>query len=307
MLFSILIPAFKKRYLDIAIESCLSQSFVDWEMIIVNDCSPEDLRSTIASYKDKRIVYYENPENCGAVNVVDNWNKCLNSAAGDFVICMGDDDKMDANALSVYAKYIAKYPACDVFHSPSVIIDEEGEELYISARRPEYESATSFLRHRLNGEEQFIGDFCFRRAALLAKGGFVKLPLAWGADDLTALELAKEHGIVNLQEPVFFYRSSSLTISRSGNAEIKLVSLAKTQEYIDSFLDEKAVSHLENLEKAGAKRKVSSYFFLRKMFTVAEDISSKKLNLFKWAFRRRRYNIDALQLLLAIGVSFKKK
>ena len=307
MLFSILIPAYKKAFLREAIESVLSQPFEDWEMVILNDCSPEDLNSIIVSYKDSRIVYYENTENCGAVNVVDNWNKCLNSAAGDFVICMGDDDKMGANALSVYAKYIAKYPDCDVFHSPSVIIDEEGADLYITAKRPEFESATSFLRHRLNGEEQFIGDFCFRRTALLAKGGFVKLPLAWGADDLTALELAKEHGIVNLQEPVFYYRSSSLTISRSGNAELKLIALAKTQEYLDSFLDEKAVSHLDNLEKAGAKRKVTNYFFLRRMFTVAEDLSLKRVNLFKWLFRRKQYQIGILQILLALGIALKKK
>ena len=50
MKFSITIPAYKRKYLKEAIDSCLSQTFKDFELIIVNDASPEDLDSIVNSY-----------------------------------------------------------------------------------------------------------------------------------------------------------------------------------------------------------------------------------------------------------------
>ena len=84
--FSISIPAFKRRFLKECIDSILSQTCHDFELIIVNDASPEDLHSVVRQYSDSRIYYYVNEKNCGAVNVVDNWNKCLEYAKGDFII-----------------------------------------------------------------------------------------------------------------------------------------------------------------------------------------------------------------------------
>lgn len=95
MKFSITIPTYKSRYLKEAIESVVSQTYTDWELIIVDDCSPEDLPSIVQPFlTDSRIRFYRNEKNCGAVNVVDNWNICLGYCTGDYVICMGDDDRL---------------------------------------------------------------------------------------------------------------------------------------------------------------------------------------------------------------------
>ena len=92
MKFSITIPAYKSLYLEEAVKSVICQTHVEWELIIVDDCSPEDLASVVNPYlSDKRVRYYRNAQNCGAVNVVDNWNLCLGYCTGDYVICMGDD------------------------------------------------------------------------------------------------------------------------------------------------------------------------------------------------------------------------
>ncbi|MGS3108146.1 glycosyltransferase, partial [Escherichia coli] len=88
------------------IDSILSQTFKDFELIIVNDASPENLDSIISSYDDTRIRYYKNDKNCGAENVIDNWNKCLSFANGDYFILMGDDDKLDEDYLSEFNKII---------------------------------------------------------------------------------------------------------------------------------------------------------------------------------------------------------
>ena len=95
MTFSITIPAYKTRFLDEAIHSVIAQTYQDWQLVIVDDCSPEDLKSIVEPYlADSRVEYYRNEKNCGAVDVVDNWNICLSHCTGDYVICMGDDDRL---------------------------------------------------------------------------------------------------------------------------------------------------------------------------------------------------------------------
>ena len=76
MKFSVTIPTYKSRFLKEAIESVVGQTYADWELVIVDDCSPEPLKEIVEPFlSDSRISYYRNEKNCGAVNVVDNWNR----------------------------------------------------------------------------------------------------------------------------------------------------------------------------------------------------------------------------------------
>ena len=103
MTFSIAIPAFKAAYFGQTLSSILSQSFQDFEIIVVDDASPENLKQICDKYNDPRLKYYRNESNCGAINVVDNWNIALNYCSGDYIICMGDDDLLAHQALEIYA------------------------------------------------------------------------------------------------------------------------------------------------------------------------------------------------------------
>lgn len=218
MKFSITIPAYKQKYLYEAIESCLAQTYKDFELIIVDDASPEDLKSVVDRFQDSRIRYYRNEKNCGALNVVDNWNICLRYAYGDYVICMGDDDRLLPNCLEEYSKLIEKYPDLDIYHGMTEIIDENSKVTNIQEARPEREGMYSMISGRLrNSRLQYIGDWLFKRTALEQQNGYVNMPMAWGSDDLTAYTIAKNKGVANTQIPVFQYRISSLTISNSGH------------------------------------------------------------------------------------------
>ncbi|MCR5247812.1 MAG: glycosyltransferase, partial [Paludibacteraceae bacterium] len=122
--FSIAIPAYKANFLEEAIKSCLSQTYKNFELVIVDDFSPEDLKSIVAPFlSDERVRYYRNEKNFGAVDVVDNWNRALSFCTGQYVICMGDDDRLMPCCLEEYAKLIEKYPGTKVFHAWSQIID----------------------------------------------------------------------------------------------------------------------------------------------------------------------------------------
>ena len=77
MKFSILIPAFKAKFLHECISSVLAQSCKDFEIVVLNDCSPEGIEDIVSSFADDRIRYYSDEKNVGAYDVVDNWNRLL--------------------------------------------------------------------------------------------------------------------------------------------------------------------------------------------------------------------------------------
>jgi glycosyltransferase involved in cell wall biosynthesis len=128
--FSITIPVFKSKYLRECLDSVFSQTYEDFELIILNDDSPENVGGILNEYHDSRIRYYKNERNVGAINVVNNWNKLLSLAQGVYLICMGDDDKLAPNCLEEYNNLIDKYPDLDVYHARTLMIDENSSILW---------------------------------------------------------------------------------------------------------------------------------------------------------------------------------
>ena len=219
MTFSVTIPTYKAQYLKEAIESVVSQTDTDWELIVVDDCSPEDLKSIVEPYlSDPRVHFFRNAKNCGAVNLVDNWNICLSYCTGDFVICMGDDDRLLPNCLEEYKKLISQYPGLNVYHARTCIIDEAGNTVETLQACPPYETCQEMLYGQWkDNRKQFIGDFMFSRQWLNDNKGYIHFPLAYCSDWATANLAAKDKGIANSQVATFEYRNHADTISRSQN------------------------------------------------------------------------------------------
>ena len=232
MTFSITIPAYKARFLDEAIKSVIAQTYQDWQLVIVDDCSPEDLKSIVEPYlADSRVEYYRNEKNCGAVDVVDNWNICLSHCTGDYVICMGDDDRLLPCCLEELSKTIDKYPELNVYHLQTEIIDESGKVIETLEERPEQEDVLSLMTKRWEGRKQYIGDFCYSRKHLNAFGGYYPLPYAWGSDDITLFRAALPSGIANVSRTGFQYRENQYSISLSHNDAEKVATVLLQREW----------------------------------------------------------------------------
>lgn len=213
--FSVTIPAYKDKYLKETIDSVLAQTYTHFEVVIVNDASPYDLDSIVSQYTDPRICYFKNEKNCGARNVVDNWNICLSHATGDYLICMGDDDNLTPRCLQDFADLIAKYPELDLFHARSEIIDDDSRLVCVLEERPEWESVYSLI---YNPRNTHLGDWLFKTETLRANGGFYKLPFGWQSDDISAFIAAASHGVANTEEVGFQYRGNGLSISHDMNS-----------------------------------------------------------------------------------------
>lgn len=299
--FSILVPAFKARFLAECIDSILAQTYTNLELIIVNDASPENLDEIVSKYDDKRIQYYVNEKNFGAINVVDNWNKCLSYATGEYVICMGDDDKLMPCCLEEYRKLIEKYPQVDVLHGRTIIMDESSEYISITNDRAEWESVFSLARHRFEGYLQFIGDFCYKREPLDSVGGFYHLPLAWGSDDITAYRAALQYGIANTKNPVFMYRQSSYTISSNCNTKIKINGVLEMYKWLElniltlspSSIDDTLTLNVLKGKLIGARECSMHYVFHQEFY-------EHPFRVFYWLLHKSKYNVSIKCLIKSL-------
>lgn len=261
MKFSILVPAYKSQFLAECIESVLLQTYQDWELIIVNDASPFNLDEIVERYNDVRIRYYKNDRGCGAENVVENWNKCLSYAKGDYVICMGDDDKLLTNCLEMYDSCIRQNPYYKVYHIRMEVINPQGDIENLQETRPHWESVYSMIWHKFSCKRiQVLGEFLFERKDLIANGGFYYLPYACFSDDISAYRAARDLGIINIDKIGFQYRNHGQTISNTQNLRETVESVNKAMAWIESMLiNAETKDHVEELYRIFALRTMPSY------------------------------------------------
>lgn len=307
--FSIGIPAYKARYLNQCINSILAQTNKDFELIIVNDASPEDIDSIINQYKDKRIRYYKNDKNYGAINVVDNWNKCLSFAKGEYFVLMGDDDVMQEDYLDEFNKLIEAYPQLDVYHCRSYIINETSEKIGLTPCWAELESVYDSIFHRMKYERtQFISDFVYRSTALKQNGGFYKLPLAWRSDDVSSYIAMGAKGIAHTNRPVFCYRKSSITISNSGSSDLKLKALELYKDWLNLFLKQTPTNACDLIIRQNIADYCETFMRKNRIYTIAPSMQQRGIvNLFKWYRNRHKHGLTIPEIGYAYIEIIKRK
>ncbi len=313
MRFSIAIPAYKATYLSECIKSVLSQTFDDFEIIILNDCSPENIKGIINEFSShsnyNKIRYYENENNVGVIDVVDNWNKLLSLSYGEFIICMGDDDMLDVDCLKEYNSLINKHPDLDVYHARTMMIDESSKFCDLQEERPEWQSVYSLIWHHTFKEGvQFIGDFLFRTTSLRKNGGFFKLPMAWGSDCVTSFIAASSNGVANISKPIFYYRRNSNSITNSSDIRVKMVSTKMYFDWMMNFLKKKPEDEMDvrywNLIKTGFTNRIHHH----EIYMIGADIQKNILSsLWYWLKKRKNYGLSLSQLLFAFGIGLAMK
>lgn len=79
-----------------AVASVLDQSFGDFELLVIDDCSPDDTRQKIEGIGDSRVIYYRNPENKG---VSGSRNFGIGKSRGEYIAFLDDDDEWLAGKL----------------------------------------------------------------------------------------------------------------------------------------------------------------------------------------------------------------
>ena len=218
--YTFLLPAYKAPFLGETLNSIIGQTYTDFNVIVSDDCSPEDLRLICKPYlEDSRFVYRRNEENMGSKSLVSHWNLLVDLCNTEYLILASDDDVYDKRFLENIDNLTIKYPSVNLFRARSCKINDIGELYAKDSLYGEYESSLEFVYSSF-GQERIhcIGNYVFKTNALKSLGGFVDFPIAWFSDDATVLSCCLD-GVVNTQDVLYSFRISQINISNSNRRD----------------------------------------------------------------------------------------
>lgn len=125
-LVSIITPTYNcGSFISETIESVLAQTYANWEMIIVDDCSTDDTKGLVKKYSDRdnRIKYHCLEKNSGAAVAR---NRALELAKGRWIAFLDSDDLWNEDKLEKQLKFMTDNDISFSYHEYTEI-DEEGE------------------------------------------------------------------------------------------------------------------------------------------------------------------------------------
>lgn len=111
-MFSVIIPAYNaEKFIKRSLGSVLSQTYRDFELIVVDDGSKDGTRDVVAQYEDDRIryIYQQN----GGVSSARNTG--IRESKGEFICFLDSDDEWAVDHLAVHASMIQRYGHCGMF------------------------------------------------------------------------------------------------------------------------------------------------------------------------------------------------
>lgn len=112
-IFSIIIPTYNRaELLKRCLDSVVSQTFSDWEAIVVDNFSEDNTEEVVMSFNDDRVKYIKN-HNYGIIAV--SRNKALDLAKGNYICFLDSDDYWVSNKLEIILPYMKEYDL--VYHN----------------------------------------------------------------------------------------------------------------------------------------------------------------------------------------------
>jgi glycosyltransferase involved in cell wall biosynthesis len=167
---SVIMPVYNvEKYLAEAVDSILSQSFDDFEFIIVDDGSSDNTFAMVKEYaaKDSRITAIKNEKNLG---IVKSLNKALEIAKGRYIARMDGDDICLPDRFKVQVEYLDNHSDIALVYSDPIFIDENSR-IMCRPFRPPFDLVIRLIEpHRCN----FVphDSVMFRRSILSVLGGY---------------------------------------------------------------------------------------------------------------------------------------
>ena len=105
-LVSIIMPSYNtSQYIAETIQSVIDQSYQNWELIIVDDCSTDNTDYVVSKINDQRIIFLKNKKNSGAAV---SRNRALREAKGKWIAFLDSDDLWKSDKLEKQIQFMKK-------------------------------------------------------------------------------------------------------------------------------------------------------------------------------------------------------
>jgi hypothetical protein len=221
---SVIVPNYNHaRFLRKRIESALRQTYQDFELILLDDCSSDDSRTILSQYADDPRVRIEfNEVNSGST--FKQWNKGVRLARGKYIWMAESDDCADERLLGRLVKVLDEDPEINFAYCRSWRIDTEGQlDGFEDSHWPFLDGDRCARDFRLTGVDECRNFFLYTTpvqnasAVVFRKEVYERIG---GADESLVIcgdwkcwaTMALEGGIAYLSEPLNYYRFHAASV-----------------------------------------------------------------------------------------------
>lgn len=258
---SVVLPCYNgATMLPTAIESCINQSFKDWELIIVNDCSTDNTLEVALQYADidNRIRVLDNETN---LKLPASLNRGFSEARGMYYTWTSDDNIMHANMLQELSSFLDRNPECGLVASDYIVIDEH-DNLKRKVELPDNLSVVIFLN-------DYLGcSFMYRKEVAKHVGDY-RVDLFLVEDYEYWMRIAMQYPIVRLNKILYSYREHPKSLTSTRKLEIK------------ERLVRMRLSYLDKVEsKMQGNPKLLRLFYFR----IVDNLEGKEQKKYIWHF-----------------------
>ena len=134
-LVSIIMPSWNTgRFIAESIESVLAQTYTNWELLIVDDCSTDNTDEVVKPFlEDKRIKYFKNEKNSGAAL---SRNRAMREAQGEWIAFLDSDDLWMPEKLEKQIAFMNEHGYVLSYHEYEKIA-EDSKPIHIYVSGPE--------------------------------------------------------------------------------------------------------------------------------------------------------------------------
>lgn len=301
---SVIIPNYNyARYLRERIESVLSQTFTDYEIILLDDASTDDSITLLNSYRtNSHVTHLElNFVNSGSPFM--QWQKGISLARGKYIWIAESDDAAEPSFLERAVSVLNLYPQASLCFLGSHCIDENGNQLSTDFDRWTSKQLCRPLNIGVfNGEDYIEHNLYWRNyvynasGVVFRKGCYDQIKdmscflMRYSGDWLFWVEMARQGSVIELYEKLNLFRlhSSSTTVQghASGNAILEDIQVV---HYIESFSD--SIGYYKRLMRHGilyknVKRAKIDLTMRMRLLEKLKDCFGTNA----WAYRWERFN-----------------
>jgi len=255
---SVLMPAYNvSNFIGDAIRSVLSQSFKEFELIIVNDGSTDDTEKEIRSFHDERIVLI-NQQNLGIAAAL---NAGLKIARAEYIARFDADDICYPHRLETQYRFMTENPDYVIAGSTADYIDEKG--IYVFTNYP-----PAFSDKEIRASQKRICPFIhssviYKKEKVVQNGGYNQHAHSF-EDHLLWQAITAEGMSCNFYEPLIKVRLNPESITIDEQWRPKIFHLIKKQVIETNSITEEQGHHLQHIiQSQNTKRlKESAYHSL---------------------------------------------
>lgn len=262
--FTIIIPAYNGgEYFKRCVRSVLTQTFANFELAVLDDCSTDGSIDWLRAQNDKRIHIYSSIKRLG---IVSNWARAVDIPKAPFMTILGQDDLLHPDYLTVMDGLIARHPDAGLYHAHFRFIDENGRFLRSCRPLPKRENAAEYLTALFTNQRDTYGTgYLWRSQTHDALGGIPHFKNLLFADDALWLSLMNGSYKATAAQECFSCRIHLGSTSGSATWQSWMAAM---KEYVP-FLENLAARDVELSQALAAHRNEYFLYWCRSLYTLA--------------------------------------